>query len=120
MSERCGDQVILRTAYSWPGSTAMGPWFGARMSKVRMRRSTPAVARIVDRYLFQSCVRASEGGMPTGAAAPMRGFGGVWMGMDMVRWLDALAGVLRSKTRRCESDETLDRMVGLCGLKAAE
>jgi hypothetical protein len=75
---------------------------------------------IVSRYLFQSCVRASEGGTPTEAAAPMRGFGGVCIGILSVRWLDAEAGVLRSKIRRCESELTLLNMLGLCGLNSAE
>lgn len=90
------------------------------MSKVRIRRSTPAVARIVSRYLFQSWVRASDGAMPTEAAAPRRGLGGVCIGILSVRWLAAEAGVLRSKMRRCESEDTLDSMLGLCGLNSAE
>jgi hypothetical protein len=97
----------------------MGPAPGIRMSKTRIRRSTPAVATMLSRYLFQSCVRASLGGTPTGAGVPMRGFGGVWMGMLSVRWFDALAGVRRSKTRRWLSELTLLTTLGACGLNCA-
>jgi hypothetical protein len=38
----------------------------------------------------------------------------------MVRWLDALAGVRKSKTRRWLSDDTLLNTLALCGLKDAE
>jgi hypothetical protein len=85
-----------------------------------MSRSTPAVATMLSRYLFQSWVRASLGATPTGAGVPMRGFGGVWMGTLMVRWLLALAGVLRSKTRRWLSLLTLLTMLGAWGLNWAE
>lgn len=44
--------------------------------------------------------------------------GAEWMEMEATRWLDALAGVRRSKTRRVESLETEDRMEGLWGEKA--
>jgi hypothetical protein len=70
--------------------------------------------------LFQSWVRASEGATPTGAAVPMRALGGVCIGTFIVRWLLALAGVRRSKTRMWLSELTLLSMLGLCGLKAAE
>jgi hypothetical protein len=40
------------------------------------------------------------------------------MGIMETRWLDAEAGVRRSKMRRWESDDTADRMEGLCGEKA--
>ena len=46
-----------------------GPRDGARRSKVRMKRSTPAAARMVGRYLFQSWVSASEGGLDARANA---------------------------------------------------
>ena len=42
------------------------------------------------------------------------------MGTFIVKWLLALAGVRRSKTRRCESDDTLLSTLALCGLKDAE
>jgi hypothetical protein len=70
-------------------------------------------------YLFQSCVSASLGGTPTGAAAPIRGFGGVWIGTLSVRWLLALAGVRRSKTRKWLSLLTLLTILGACGLNCA-
>jgi len=93
------------------------------MSKVRMSRSTPAVAMVLGRYLFQSCVRASEGGEAgvwvTAADLLKGGGGGVWMGMARVRWLEAEGGVRRSKMRRCESDETEERIEGECGEKEA-
>jgi hypothetical protein len=75
---------------------------------------------IESRYLFQSCVSASDGATPTGAAVPMRGFGGVCIGTLIVRWLLALAGVLRSNTLMWLSELTLLSMLGLCGLNAAE
>lgn len=98
------------------------------MSKVLMILSTPAVAITLLRYLFQSCVRASEGGKPgrlepmgdgeARAAAAAAAAGDAWMEMLATRWLEALAGVRRSKMRRVESLETEDRMEGLCGEKA--
>jgi hypothetical protein len=42
------------------------------------------------------------------------------MGMFIVRWLLALAGVLRSNTLKWLSELTLLSMLGLCGLNAAE
>ena len=71
------------------------------------------------RYLFQSCVRASEGGVDAmeGGWLGCWDLGGVWMGMARVRWFEAEAGVRRSKTRRCESEDTEERMEGECGEK---
>ena len=90
------------------------------MSKVRMSRSTPAVAMVLGRYLFQSCVRASEGG-EAGVWIPayllVVSPWGVWMGMARVRWFEAEGGVRRSKMRRCESEETEERSEGECGEK---
>jgi hypothetical protein len=106
-------------AYSWPGRTAIGPAVGTLRSNVLIIRSTPAVAIMVSRYLFQSCVSASEGGTPAEGATPGRTFGAWCMGMDWTRWLEAEAGVRRSNTRRCESEETAERMLGLCGLNCA-
>ena len=40
--------------------------------------------------------------------------------MLSVRWFEALAGVRRSKRRKCESLLTEDRREGECGEKAAE
>lgn len=37
-----------------------------------------------------------------------------------MRWFEADAGVRRSKMRRWESEETEERMEGLCGEKEAE
>jgi hypothetical protein len=86
-----------------------------------MMRSTPAVAITLLRYLFQSCVRASEGGKP-GRFEPMAEgegrAGAEWMEIVATRWFAALAGVRRSKTRRVESLETEERMEGLWGEKA--
>lgn len=42
-----------------------------------------------------------------------------WRGMVRVRWFAAEEGVRRSKMRRCESDETEERIEGLCGEKEA-
>lgn len=61
------------------------------------------------RYLFQSWVRASEGGTD-----------GAWTGMEAVRWFEAEGGVRRSKMRRWESEETEERMEGEWGEKEAE
>jgi hypothetical protein len=84
-------------------------------------RSTPAVAITLLRYLFQSCVRASEGGkagrLEPMAAGPVRA-GAEWIATEATRWLDAEAGVRRSKMRRVESEETEERMEGLWGEKA--
>lgn len=92
-----------------------GPWAGARMSKVRITRSTPAAAMIVGRYLFQSCVRASEGGYC------WRELGWEeWRGMVNVKWFDAEEGVRRSKSRSCESEDTAERVNESWGEKAAE
>src|SRR5690242_12485366 len=120
MSDRCGLHVSRRTAYSCPGRTAIGPAAAMRISNVRISRSTPAVATMLSLYLFQSCVRASLGGTPTDAAAPIRGLGGVWIGTLIVRWLLALAGVLRSNTLKWLSLLTLLTMLGACGLNCAE
>lgn len=49
---------------------------------------------------------------------PGRARGGMWSGMQSVRWLEAEGGVRRSKIRRCESDDTVERMEGECGEKA--
>lgn len=76
-----------------------------------MMVSTPAVAMMLERYLFQSCVRHSEGGKDCRAGKPGAG-GAPWIGMRWTRWLDAEAGVRRSKIRRCESDETEERTEG--------
>lgn len=102
-----------------------GPAFGARVSNVRIRRSTPAVARMVERYLFQSWVRASLGGK-----GPAREVGvGVlgegccwaeWIGIVRTRWLEAELGVRRSKRRRRESEEAEERREGEWGEKEAE
>jgi len=88
------------------------------MSNVRMVRSTPAVAIMVERYLFQSWVRASAGGA---APAPPRGIlpGREWRGRVRTRWFEADAGVRRSKTRRRESELTEEIIVGECGEKEA-
>ncbi len=40
--------------------------------------------------------------------------------MEAVRWFEAEEGVRRSKMRRWESEETEERMEGLCGEKEAE
>ena len=73
------------------------------------------------RYLFQSCVKASEGGI---ACDCRKGrlllVGGVCKGMEAVRWFEAEEGVRRSKRRRGESEETDERMEGECGEKEAE
>jgi len=84
--------------------------------------STPAVAIKLLRYLFQSCVRASEGGNP-GLFEPMdegegRPAGAEWIDILATRWLEALAGVRRSKIRSVESLDTEERIEGLCGEKA--
>lgn len=79
-----------------------------------MRRSTPAAASTVGRYLFQSWVSDSAGGVAAGGY--LYGDSGGWCrGIVSVRWFVAEAGVRRSKMRRCESEETLERRDGLCG-----
>lgn len=93
------------------------------MSNVRMMRSTPAVAITLLRYLFQSCVSASDGAKPPrfepmGPGWPGTGVRAAWMGTEATRWLDADAGVRRSKMRRWESEETEEMMEGECGEKA--
>lgn len=40
------------------------------------------------------------------------------MGVEEMRWFDADAGVLKSKIRRCESEETEERMEGEWGENA--
>ena len=60
-----------------------------------MRRSTPAAAMRGERYLFQSWVRASEGGV-AGAGPPVGREGDWWRGMEAVRWFEAEEGVRRS------------------------
>lgn len=91
------------------------------MSNVRIMVSTPAVAMTVSRYLFQSCVSASAGGkvcrFPPTEWIPL-GLFGPWIGIRCTRWLEAEAGVRRSKTRRCESEVTEERTEGECGEKA--
>lgn len=77
--------------------------------------------------MFQSCVRASAGakapcwrwvaGKAPGVAGPLAA---AWMGILRTRWLDAEAGVRRSKSRRWESEETAERTDGECGEKAVE
>jgi nicotinamide mononucleotide adenylyltransferase len=42
------------------------------------------------------------------------------MGIRWTRWLDAEEGVRRSKIRRWESEDTEERIEGLCGEKAEE
>lgn len=76
-----------------------------------------------ERYLFQSCVKASEGAKPgrlepMGLGWPGTGARAAWMGIEATRWLDAEAGVRRSKMRRWESEETEERMEGEWGEKA--
>jgi hypothetical protein len=44
--------------------------------------------------------------------------GAEWMEMLATRWLEALAGVRRSKMRRVESLDTEERIDGLWGEKA--
>jgi hypothetical protein len=97
------------------------------MSKVRMMRSTPAVAMRLGRYLFQSWVRASlgwkagEGRLePRAAMGPGRLGSGEWIAMLETRWLEAEVGVRRSKIRRWESEETEERTEGEWGEKAVE
>lgn len=72
------------------------------MSKERMKRSTPAVAIMEERYLFQSWVRASDGGMAGEEKGRCRDRieGALCMGIDRVRWFEAEEGVRRSKMRR--------------------
>ena len=43
-----------------------------------------------------------------------------WIGIVRTRWLEAEAGVRRSKRRKCESLETEERREGECGEKEAE
>jgi len=95
------------------------------MSKVRMMRSTPAVAMRLGRYLFQSWVRASLGWKagrlePSAEIWPGALGRGEWIAMLETRWLEAEVGVRRSKIRRCESEETEERIEGECGEKAVE
>lgn len=60
---------------------------------------------MVGRYLFQSWVRASEGGYWWAKL----GWEEKCRGMVNVRWLDAEEGVRRSKRRRWESEDTAER-----------
>ena len=96
------------------------------MSNVRIMRSTPAVAMVLGRYLFQSWVRASEGWKAAGGRLEPTGWmfeawgSGVWMGIEETRWFAAEVGVRRSKMRRWESEETEERMEGEWGLNAVE
>lgn len=72
------------------------------------------------RYLFQSCVKASDGGIfgdRLFAGPPMTG-GGPWMGIKETRWLEADAGVRRSNIRRWESEDTEEIIDGEWGEKA--
>ena len=87
---------------------------------MRIKRSTPAVATTVLRYLFQSWVSASEGGDGTVVVYKPGFFCGEWIGILRVRWLEAEGGVRRSKRRRCESEETEERREGEWGENAAE
>lgn len=82
-----------------------------------MMVSTPAVAKTVLRYLFQSWVKASAGGIfrCRGLGGPPRVGGGPWIGINATRWLEAEAGVRRSKIRQWESEETEERMEGEWG-----
>lgn len=92
------------------------------MSKARIKVSTPATATMFDRYLFQSWVRASEGGA-TAARFPNLAPGleaEPWMGIRCMRWFEADAGVRMSKIRRCESEVTDEMILGLWGAKTAE
>lgn len=90
------------------------------MSDVRIKRSTPAEAKTCSRYLFQSCVNASEGCCDGGRArfdgaeaGPKAG--GACNGIVCTRWFVALDGVLRSKRRKRESDDTALRREGFEG-----
>jgi hypothetical protein len=85
------------------------------MSNVRITLSTPAVAMIVSLYLFQSCVKHSDGGTAMPVAMPARTFGGECIGIDWMRWFAAEAGVRMSNTRRWLSALTPDSMLGECG-----
>lgn len=80
----------------------IGPCWGARRSKVRINRSTPAVASVDERYLFQSCVSASEGWVVVMLIEEEDDDDDdvLWMGIESVKWLDADDGVRRSKIRR--------------------
>ena len=75
---------------------------------------------MLERYLFQSCVRASDfskaGRLDMIGVVVREGIS--WIGIERIRWLDAEAGVRRSKTRRVESEETEERIDGECGEKA--
>jgi hypothetical protein len=80
-----------------------------------MVRSTPAVAKMDGRYLFQSWVRASAGAHAAGGTPALPGIGdagAAWMGIWRVRWLDAEAGVRRSKMRTYESEVTQESISG--------
>jgi hypothetical protein len=87
------------------------------MSNTRIMRSTPPVAITLPLYLFQSCVSASEGAQ---AGCNLPGIaldkGAPWIGICIVRWLLALAGVRKSQTRKCESEQTALRTPSVCGL----
>lgn len=77
----------------------------------------------MERYLFQSWLRASEGGKAPASACGV-GVGeaiicGEWIGIVRTRWLEAEEGVRRSKRRSWESEDTAERIVGLWGEKAA-
>lgn len=119
---------------------ARGPLYGMRRSKVRMIRSTPAVAMIPEEasappaYLFQSCVKISAGcgggremvccccwGFEEAEARRRFRLGGVWWtGISATRWYLAEVGVRRSKRRRRESEETAERRAGFRGEKVVE
>lgn len=92
------------------------------MSKERIRRSTPAAATMGERYLFQSWVRASEGGMVCEGKGRCCDCieGAVCKGMEQVRWFEAEDGVRRSNIRRWESEETDERIEGECGENEVE
>lgn len=68
----------------------------------------------VSRYLFQSWVRTSAGGLPAGMGPPGL-LGAAWTGMAATRWYLADEGVRRSNSRRWESEEAADIKEGLEG-----
>lgn len=87
--------------------TEVGP-LGILISNVRILPSTPPVAMTPFLYLFQSCVRHSDGGnafrFDPIAFIPV--CGAACIGIDDTRWFDAEAGLRRSNMRRWESEET--------------
>jgi hypothetical protein len=88
-----------------------------------MIESTPPVARMVSRYLFQSWVRHSDGWVGGGrfVAKVEPGTGAApWIGINWTKWLEAEAGVLRSKMRMWLSEVTEEMIDGERGEKAVE